>query len=161
MPMVGSAVGVSQSFLMENPTALGLSSEDAEELTEVDSFEWSGLQFIRLQQNHQGLPVFGASVLVGIDEKNQVRMVTSGLRPEISVKRSEKTISLKEARQVAKKDLGEAFELRGHIAHKTVLYPTQNGHIETYHLTIPAENPLGDWEYFINTQDGEIVDSYN
>jgi Zn-dependent metalloprotease len=161
MPMVGSAVGVSQSFLMENPTALGLSSEDAEELTEIDSFEWSGLQFIRLQQNHQGLPVFGASVLVGIDEKNQVRMVTSGLRPEISVKRSEKAISLKEARQIAKKDLGEAFELRGHIAHKTVLYPTQNGHIETYHLTIPAENPLGDWEYFINTQDGEIVDSYN
>lgn len=38
-------------------------------------------QFIRFQQNHQGLPVFGASVLVGVDEKNQVRMVTSGLRP--------------------------------------------------------------------------------
>lgn len=100
--------------------------KETEELTEIDSFEWSGLQFIRLQQNHQGLPVFGASVLVGIDEKNQVRMVTSGLRPEISVKRSEKTISLKQARQITKKDLGEAFELRGHITHKTLLYPTQN-----------------------------------
>ena len=161
MSMAGNAAGVTQSFLMENPAALGLSEEDAEELTEIDSFEWSGLEFIRLQQNHQGLPVFGASVLVGVDEKKQVRMVTSGLRPEISVKRSEKTISLKDARQIAKTDLGEAAELRGHITHKTVLYPTKQGHVETYHLTVPAENPLGDWEYYINTENGEIVDSYN
>lgn len=160
-PMAGTASEVSQFFLMENPSALGLSAEDAEELPEVDAFEWGGLQFIRRQQTHQGLPVFGASVLVGVDTNNQVRIVTSGLRPQISVKRGEKKVSLKEARQIARNDLGKAVELRGHITHKTVLYPTPQGHVEVYHLTVPAENPLGDWEYFINVQNGEIVDSYN
>lgn len=160
-PMAGTANEASRSFLMENPGVLGLSAEDAEELTEVDAFEWGGLKFIRRQQTHQGLPVFGASVLVGVDAKNQVRMVTSGVRPQISVKPSKKTISLKEARQIAQKDLGEAVELRGRITHETVLYPTQQGHVEAYHLTVPAETPLGDWEYFIDVQNGEIVDSYN
>lgn len=160
-PMAGTVAEVSQFFLMENPGALGLSAEDAEELTEVDAFEWGGLKFIRRQQVHRGLSVFGASVLVGVDDNNQVRMVTSGLHPQISVKRSEKKVSLKEARQIARKDLGEAVELRGHITHEAVLYPTPQGHVEVYHLTVPAENPLGDWEYFINVQNGEIVDSYN
>ncbi len=159
--MAGTAAGVSQSFLTEKPAVLGLGAEDAEELSEVDSFEWGGLQFVRFQQNHQGLPVFGAGVLVGVDDKNRVRMVTSGLRPQIAVKPSKKPISLKEARQIARKDLGEGLELRGGITHDTVLYPTQQGHTEVYHLTIPAENPLGDWEYFIDVQNGEIVDSYN
>ena len=161
IPMPGTSSGASQSFLMENSAILGLSAEDAEELTEVDSFEWAGLQFIRLQQTHQGLPVFGAGVVVGVDAQNQVRMVTSGLRPPTQFKLSEKTISLKEARQIARKDLGEGHELRGSITHETVLYPTQQGHVEAYHLTIPAETPLGDWEYFIDVQNGEIVDSYN
>ncbi|MGK7914494.1 MAG: hypothetical protein AB4038_02970 [Prochloraceae cyanobacterium] len=159
--MAGTADGASQSFLMENPAVLGLSAEDAEELTEVDSFEWGGLQFVHFQQNHQGLPVFGAGVLVGVDDKNRVRMVTSGLRPQIAVKPSEKPISLKEACQIARKDLGEGLELRGGITHETVLYPTQQGHAEVYHLTVPTETPLGDWEYFIDVQNGEIVDSYN
>ena len=39
---IGTAAVASQSFLLENPAALGLSEEDAEELTEIDSFEWSG-----------------------------------------------------------------------------------------------------------------------
>ena len=160
-PMAGTAAEASRSFLIENPGMLGLSAEDTEELTEVDSFEWGGLKFIRRQQTHQGLPVFGASVLVGVDAKNQVRMVTSGLRAQISVKAGEKTISLKEARQIARKDLGESAELRSSITHDTVLYPTQQGHVKAYHLTVPAETPLGDWEYFIDVQNGEIVDSFN
>ncbi len=160
-PMAGTATEASRSFLIENPSALGLSAEDAEELTEVDSFEWGGLKFIRRQQTHQGLPVFGANVLVGVDANNQVRMVTSGLRPQVSVKRGDKEVSLKEARQIARKDLGEAVELRGRITHETVLYPTQQGHVEAYHLTVPTETPLGVWEYFIDVQHGEIVDSYN
>ncbi|HSF74698.1 MAG TPA: M36 family metallopeptidase [Microcoleus sp.] len=161
MTMTGTAADASRSFLMENPGILGLSAEDTEELTEVDSFEWGGLKFIRRQQNHQGLPVFGASVLVGVDDKNQVRIVTSGLRSQISVKPGETAISLKEARQIARKDLGEAVQLRAGITHKTVLYPTQQGDVRVYHLTVPAETPLGDWEYFIDVQNGEIVDSYN
>ncbi|MBI4783755.1 MAG: hypothetical protein HY785_20935 [Oscillatoriophycideae cyanobacterium NC_groundwater_1537_Pr4_S-0.65um_50_18] len=160
-PMAGTADEASRSFLIENPGVLGLSAEDTEELTEVDAFEWGGLKFVRRQQTHQGLPVFGASVLVGVDAKNQVRMVTSGLRPQISVKPRKKTISLKEAGKIAQKDLGEAAKARGRITHETVLYPTQQGHVEAYHLTIPAETPLGDWEYFIDVQNGEIVDSYN
>ncbi len=161
MPMTGTASEASQSFIRENPGVLGLNAEEVEGLTEVDSFGWAGLQFIRHQQTYQGLPVFGAKVLVGLDDKNQVRMVTSGLRSQISVKSSDKAISLREARQIATKDLGEQAKQRGSITHETVLYPTQQGHVKAYHLTVPAHQPLGTWEYFIDVQNGEIVDSYN
>jgi len=157
----GTANEISRSFLLDNPAVLGVTAEDVEELKEIDSFDWGGLQFIRHQQCHQGLPVIGASVLVAVDTNKQVKLVTSGLQANLSVQSEEKMISPKEARQIARNDLGEDLELRGAITQRIVLFPTPEGHVEAHQVTIPADNPLGSWNYFISTASGEILDSFN
>ncbi|MDJ0597996.1 MAG: M36 family metallopeptidase [Crocosphaera sp.] len=159
--MPGTPSQVSQVFLAGSLAVLGLSPENDEEFSEIDSFDWGGLEFTRLQQTNQGLPLLGAEVVVGVDAKNRVRIVTSGLRQQSAAKRSDNPIPLEQAKQIASKDLGQDLELRSEITHKTVFYPTQQQYVEAYHLTIPAVIPMGDWEYFIDVQNGDILDSYN
>jgi Zn-dependent metalloprotease len=164
LPMPGTVSEVGLNFLLENSALMGI-SDAAEDLAEVDSFDWGGMQHVRFQQTFAGLPVFGAEAMVSMDQNKKVTMVGTAFVKDISLKPEKEPISAKEAAKIAMEDLGKALGkepvLRGRTEHDTVIYPTADGHAKVYHLLMPAEEPLGDWEYFVDIQSGEIVDSFN
>ena len=159
-PIRGTTSEVSRVFLMENRDLLGI-SEDLEEFYEIDAFEWEGLQHVRYQQTYQGFPIFGAELLVAVNPNNKVNLIVSDCYKEISLKPEKEPISLKKARQIALEDIGKDAILSGGITYETVIYPSSQGHVKVYHLSIPTQEPLGNWDYFIDVQTGKIVDSFN
>ncbi|RJQ19865.1 MAG: hypothetical protein C4560_05685 [Nitrospiraceae bacterium] len=161
VPSGGTASEAGRNFLIDNHELMGV-SEDLKNIYETDTFEWGGMRHVRYRQNFENIPVFGGELLISMEQNNKVRMVAGDIFRKISFRPEREPISVKEAIRVAMEDLGKDNSLRGRISHETVLYPVDaNGFAKVYHLTIPMRTPIGDWDYFIDIQSGEIVDSFN
>lgn len=158
--MSGSPSEIACACLADLGGSLGI-APDLSNVVEIDRFEWAGFQHVRFQQTYEGIPVYGAELLVAIDPNNEVKMVTGDVEPDLSLAAEKRVISKREATQRALADLGDGVRLNGRIVSQVVLYPTLNGYARCYHLLIPAAEPLGDWRYFIDVESGNIVDSAN
>lgn len=156
----GSPSDIAQACLADLSEPLGI-TRDLSNLVEIDRFEWAGFQHVRFQQTYEGIPVYGAELLVAIDPNDEVKTVTSDVDPALTLPAEKTVISKREAIQTALADLGDRVRLDGRIVSEVVLYPTLNGYARCYHLLIPAAEPLGDWRYFIDVENGNIVDSAN
>jgi hypothetical protein len=158
--MSGSPSEIASACLTDLSDALGI-ARDLSNVVEVDRFEWAGFQHVRFQQTYEGIPVYGAELLVAIDPNNAVNTVTSDVDPGLTLPVEKTVISKRQAIQTALADLGDRVRLDGRIVSEVVLYPTLNGYVRCYHLLIPAAEPLGDWRYFIDVETANIVDSAN
>ena len=156
----GSPSEIARSYLAENSEIFGL-KQDLSNLVEIDQIEWGGFQHVRFQQTYDGIPVYGAELLVAIDPNKTVKMVTSDIKHILSLPSENGVVTKKKAIQTALNDLGEKVVLAGNIVSEIVFYPTLKGYVKCYHIMLPASEPLGDWEYFIEVNSGKIVDSAN
>ena len=73
-----SPEGLALAFLREHRVALGL-SKDAVSLQSMASRRGPGRSYVRLAQRFAGLPVFGASVVVQVEESGRVSYVLSDI----------------------------------------------------------------------------------
>ena len=69
--MSGSPSEIASACLTDLSDALGI-ARDLSNVVEVDRFEWAGFQHVRFQQTYEGIPVYGAELLVAIDPNNAV-----------------------------------------------------------------------------------------
>lgn len=159
-PLTGGPGEIARSSIAEISDTLGL-APGMSEMEEIDRFEWTGFEHVRYQQTLEGIPIFGSEALVAIQPNREVSMLAGDLEPDPTFAAEEEAVSEKEAIQVAMDDLGEGATLRGHVSSKVVLFPKAKGLARSYQLLIPAAEPLGDWQYFIDTGQGKIMDSSN
>src|SRR5262249_37752735 len=79
----------------------------------TESLEWCGLRLVRFQQGLAGIPVFGAEVVVGVDESGRTRLILSDWNPAAwSLLRGplRRDVAVGEALDVALLDLGASPE---------------------------------------------------
>ncbi|MGA9348899.1 MAG: CARDB domain-containing protein, partial [Anaerolineae bacterium] len=138
-------------FDMQNPV---------DELTlirsKVDSLGWSHVKF---QQVKDGVEVFGAQLIVHINDAGEVKSVNGTYVPNIEVS-VEPTIGFDEAVQAARLNLGDP--LATPVEHGRIVITTETGQPSlAWMFSILSPNLGGSWVYFVDAHSGSVLWMYS
>ncbi|MDI6804959.1 MAG: hypothetical protein QME58_14170, partial [Bacteroidota bacterium] len=112
---------------------------------------------VRFQQTFQNIPVYGVEIVVSLDCSNRVMMVMNNYKPTLSVTTTIPVLSSAEARRTAEQYLGFQGIPLGDLTTTLVIFPFGQTQKLTYRITLPIDEPRGDWEIFVDALTGEIV----
>jgi len=112
-------------------------------------------------QNYRGIPVEGSVYAVHMTKDNKVYLASGDYFDNIEVTNTKPTINLDEAINTAKNDLGKSLVLRESASGNLVILPYGAIFLLTWKVTIPADDPMGEWVYFISATDGTILTGYD
>jgi len=156
--MQGTPEDVARAFLRTSGDALAMTNTDATLTTEqVQSVP--GGWHVRFTQHYEGIPVFRSDVVISSNSDNQLGMVINNFRGNVSVASTTPTLNAQAALQLAARQL----QLKGRTIGKEdeatlMIYPIENGDFHlAYRVTMTNEDPLGDWEVFVDAHSGEIL----
>ncbi|UCH90162.1 MAG: FG-GAP repeat protein [Thermoplasmata archaeon] len=129
-----------------------------------------GLTNVKLQQEYNDIPVFGAEFIVHLDRSGDIVYMNGNFVPGIDIGTTSR-ISAEEAQRYAKLDLlaKDSRILFSSISTPELsVYDTTvlNRYSEststlTWFMIIKTKNPVGIWYYFVNTEDGSIVEAWD
>lgn len=128
--------------------------------------EETGKHYIRLNEEYNGVRLFGFEQVVTVDEDNNV---TSYFGQVSSLEEDVKTIAAitkKEAEAVFKghleKEIGKVGQFDGEISTEQYIYHHNDNYQLVYLVTASTTHPkVGFWHYFIDAENGNVIDHYN
>ena len=128
-----------------------------------------GFTFLKLQQVYKGVPVFGSVITAHVDKEGVLTAVSGELAPELDKKQALKSgskVKRADAVGIAAKDLakkvGQAPELEHEAEPEFVVYAKDGQANFAYAVEFEFLSPEpGNYQYFVDAQTGEVLDSYN
>jgi hypothetical protein len=154
----GAPEDVARAFLRAHRDALGMVDVDASVRTEQIQSAPGGWH-VRFLQQYRGVPVFRGDIVVSANSENRVGMVVNNMRADVSVASTTPALNAQAALQLAARHLN----LKGRTIGKEdeaelMIYASGTGNCRlAYRVTMTNEDPLGDWEVFVDAQSGEIL----
>ncbi|MBS4028132.1 MAG: hypothetical protein KGZ58_05770, partial [Ignavibacteriales bacterium] len=156
-PYNGTHEQIAQQFLRENTSLLHLRNELSDISMERTQTNF-GISHVTFHQNLNGVPVFRSDVVVSVNAENYVTFVVNNYKPNVNLS-TIPSLSKQTALTLAK----EFLQLRG----KTIDEPTSELMVYAegeppalcYRISIFNEDPLGDWEVFVDALNGSIISS--
>lgn len=112
---------------------------------------------VRFQQTFQNVPVYASDIVVSIDRSNRVLMVMNNYKHSLSVATIVPLLSVEDAMRVAGQYVGFSGTLLGDVSTMLVIFPFGPLPKLTFRVTLPINEPRGDWEIFVDALTGEIV----
>ncbi|WML37029.1 M4 family metallopeptidase [Clostridium sp. OS1-26] len=134
------------------------------DLTKIDEKNDSlNFKHIKLQQIVQGIPVYGNQYIVHFNKNGEIYAVNGKFdssAKNIKINK-EKFISENKAIETAKSQVKfDTLEITPKA--KSYIYKVNNEYIPVYEVRINFISPEpGDWHFFINAYNGQVVDKYN
>lgn len=159
MPLADTPEDSIKAFLHANADELHFWVSD-ENLKVIQDVEISSRRIIRHQQLHDGIPIFGATVIVQLDKSNRVRQLDLGHvhRVRIVAPAGDQKLTAAKAKKAAADSLGD-FKLRQKIDKpEEMYYPTADGLKLAYMVMVLTEEPIHDWRIFLDAYSGEILE---
>ncbi len=141
-------------YLRQNSALLGI-AEDGSDLSLQSSQRSLAGYHYRYQQVWKGIPVFASEVLVNVTSTGSISSVISDYAQGVNVSTSP-SIDSQSARDIALKAL-DVKSFSGESATELVIYTENVAPTLCWLVSIPADKPLGDWQVFVNANDGAIV----
>jgi Zn-dependent metalloprotease len=127
-----------------------------------------GFRHIKVQQLVNNIPVFGNETIVHYDAAGEIYAVNGNYDPNArNFKKAKDFISSNQAVKIAKSQVSfDASSLNADLADNLVpklyLYNVNNEYIPVYVVRVNYLYPApGDWYYFINAYNGNVVNKYN
>lgn len=155
----GTPEQIARTFLQSHRQLLAMRSDLSDlQLIKVEQRRATHVSF---QQKHEGIPVEGAVYSVNMTKKGNVYYASGDYFEEISVSAITPSISKLNAIELAEQDLGSTFQADEDSEAELVILPYGDEFRLSWKVTIPAQNPLGRWVYYISAQDGSILTGYN
>ncbi len=136
-------------YQMKNP---------ATELAVIErSRDEQGMEHTRFRQEVDGIPVWGAVMVVHTNSGGQITAVNGEYIPNISLNVTP-DLSLAEGLALVKHDLGDnEAEFRAKRSELVVYARHKHTPTLTWKINVFSHNPLGNWFYFIDAHSGDIV----
>lgn len=148
---------VAEQFLQGHAAELGLSATTLEQtLTLAYEKATPSGTHLRWNQQVKGVPVYRSEIVIKVNSKGQVTSVQNNLRPEVKVPVTpslDEAAALAVAKNVVKptgKPLGE------HTAELAVV-DTRVGARLAWLVSMPVEEPMGDWYVFVDAKSGVVI----
>lgn len=158
LPLTDNAENSIKAFLKENSDELQLQL-DEKDLKVIKDVQTPIRRVVRYQQMHEGIPVFGATIMVQLDKSNRVKQLDLGHVDRVRVLASSADTKLTPA--IAKKSASNSLEghkLRQKIEKPEEIYfPTDEGLKLAYLVMILTDNPAQDWRVIVDAFSGEIL----
>lgn len=159
LPEADSVESSVRAFLLENADELNLKVVD-KDLKVVQDVSTPVRRVIRIQQLHDGVPIFGAEIMVQIDNSGRVRQLDMGHESKVRVAApaTDKALTPKGIVKAASDSLGE-FTLRQKVGKpEEVYYPTPSGLKLAYIVLILTQEPPHDWRIIVDAYTGEVLE---
>ncbi len=165
----GNPAAIARGFLDANRTLFKLRSADQQFSVMRDEPDANGLaSHVRLQQMHEGLPVFGAQLLVHVSPDDAVLGVNGRIRPDIELISAVPTVSKADAEAIALRNLDEnQLEADERTTARPRLLPDLTELVVyvdqsekatlSWRVRILNANPLGRWSIFVNARKAGAV----
>ena len=151
-------------YLEEVKDILKIKSPNAEFEVLNKNKDQIGLTHIKYKQTYKGLLVYAQEIIVHLDKKGSVNLLTGSFIPtpvEVNtspVLNSERII--KKLPTIFDKKIQELNKHNDSIEPTLVIYNKKNQNYLSWHLTIYSSQ-LDRWELFIDDKTGEILDKIN
>ena len=168
----GQPAAIARGFLDANRALFRMASaSDQLQVLRVEADAQLNYAHVRLDQVHQGIPVFGRQLVVHLDAQEQIVAVNGQFAPDIDAP-TQPTISAAQAEDAALRDLlnvqlepAERERVKTNLLHdKTRLMIHIDAHGQarlTWHVTILTDAPLGQWRYFVNARRPAVVHAFD
>ena len=118
-----------------------------------------GGSHVRMIQTYKGVPVFGAEVVISMNEANEISAVLNGTKEAISLPSISPELTAGDAIRYAKDYLQVKGKiLDGKEESSLMLFETENNTYRlAYRVTMICADPMGDWEVFVDATTGTIL----
>lgn len=114
---------------------------------------------VRLFQKIGNVPVYNSDIVVSVGKNNVVDFVMNNYRHNIKHKTQIPKLKNPEAVRIAKNFLGGVEKLVAEPSATLMFYPVDDEAMLAYRVSIPALDPRGDWEVWVDAISGEILSS--
>ncbi len=150
---------VVENYLKQNADILGIDPNliDLELISKKKSL---GGNHFRFQQKVNDIPVFASQILVNIRNDGTISSVISDYRHGLAELNSHPSLTSDYAIAAAIGNIGAA-SFRGDPKSELVYYANENGAWLCWKVLLPALEPLGDWQVFVDAQTGKIMNKRN
>ncbi|MEE9554409.1 MAG: hypothetical protein V3W18_08950 [candidate division Zixibacteria bacterium] len=149
---------IANDFLERYSAVLGIDKKgsDRELISAKESL--SGYHY-RFQQVYNGIPVFASHVLINVTLDGAISSIISDYRHFDNISINPLIFDTR-AEELSMAEI-EMKSLRGDSETELVIYGLENKYSLCWKVLIPAQEPLGDWQVFVDAQTGDIIDKSN
>jgi len=159
-PVQAEAPEIAMQFFQTNKTLFSM-SDPAQEMevikTRTDNRGW---KHVRMQQKYKSLRVEGKTYLVHINPELEVRMVNGNFLPQIQINTTP-AIDSSECIANARDDLNPQDELVQDPNVELVIYHFNDETYLAWKTTLVCDKPMGEFVYYINASNGDVINTYN
>ena len=151
---------IARRFLNQNRTIFNM----AEGLTDLRLVEVQNLlraTHVVFRQTFSEIPVLDALYAVHLTKDGKVYLANGDYFDDVSVPSVIPAISSSDAVSIASTDLGPSLRLRSAPESELTILPYGDEFHLIWKIVIPADEPFGQWEYFISAEDGNILGGMN
>jgi bacillolysin len=165
-PSKKQAESIVLSYLEKNKHTFKLTDKDAKEQFKVLSVEKDelGLTVVRFQQMFKGVPVWGSTQSAVVNEDGVIKAFSGTVVADLDNKslNASKKVNANKALKIAKRDLGIDPKLEKDAKPELVVYTDGDSARHAYFINLNFLQPEpGNWNYFIDTATGKILNKYN
>ena len=152
----GSPEEVARTFIESNEQLLSIyNSREKLALQAVD--DRVRYKSVIFQQTYEGIPVTGAVYVIHMDSENKVYYSTGDYFDDVSLEVTVPSVSLLQAIEFAKSDLGEKLELTEEPEGELVVLPFGDEYKLAWKIYLAASTPQDEFRYYISATDGTIL----
>lgn len=147
-----------RQYLTANQNLFGLAVKDIENLRlHAIRTDETGTT-VRLRQTRQGLAVNkNAEITVHINREKNVDFVMNGFVYGIKLENIKPQISASDARQTVVNQLGTVSENLRDEKNDLMIFHYQDTDYLVYRVNFTADDPVGDWEAFVDAKTGNLL----
>lgn len=126
-----------------------------------------GMTHIKLQQQVNGIPVYGANIMIHGENQN-FDFLNGTYFPTIKMEKTAPSFDIDQSKVIVRNEIGEKPEYTENINllfnnnnddSKLVIYPYDNNFFLSYHISA-HKNIVERWEYFIDAHTGKVINKY-
>ncbi len=147
-----------EDFLKQYSSLLGI-DQGGSDLELISAKKSLSAYHYRYQQVYKGIPVFASQVLINVTFDGTISSVVSDYKPGINVP-TQPSISPELAIAIAAADI-DVQSYRGEPDFELVVYKAGNDPALCWKVSILADDPLGNWQVFVDAITGWIVHKSN
>jgi hypothetical protein len=158
LPLADTTEDAIKRFLHENADELHFWVGD-ENLKVTQDVQTASRRVVRYQQLHDGIPVFGTTVVVRLDKSNRIKQMDLRHIPRVRVAAptADQKLTAAKAKKAALGSLRDHRLRQKMDKPEQVYYPTSDGLRLAYLFMIPTKEPLHDWRIIVDAFSGEVL----
>jgi Zn-dependent metalloprotease len=156
-PYSGTPADIARQYLSEHSGMFQMQG-NLSDLSKAESRTTHNVSHIRLLQSVNSVPVFRGEVVVSINHQNVVTFVANNYYPHLEL-HTVANIDATTALNIAKNSLHITGKIITEPKTELMVYAEEKKPVLAYKVNIFAEEPLGDWQVFVDANTGTIVSS--